>query len=475
MITSSMQVNLIDHMGSDLTVVNAARVSFDKESEWELDPYANLGFGGDKLSDKDAKLIGYLAKHNHWSPFAHTSIQLRVKAPIFVARQLVKHCVTGDTEVTFCKPVAGKSNGRIKRTIEELHRMWTGKVKYQGGKKGKRNVSGGHVKVFNGDTQQFESSHIIDVIYQGVKPVFLLTTESGQSVRITENHKVMTQRGWVAVAELTPGVDYMVTEELSGVLINPGNKRRDYDVADVIARREHVKTECVRCGATKNLECDHIVPVNAGGTHDAENLQTLCSKCHREKSAKEKSAHRPNAFQPRWTQIVSIEPAGSEDVYDITVEGWHNFLANGLVVHNCVGGVWNEVSRRYVDSEPEFWFPEVWRGRPINAKQGSTGALDSKQPDMDIDIYTHDIVRKTVQLYSDLLTTGVAPEQARMILPQNMMTEWYWTGSLMFFCRVCRERLAPGAQAETREVAEQIAEQVAPLFPVSWAALMASE
>ena len=151
------------------------------------------------------------------------------------------------------------------------------------------------------------------------------------------------------------------------------------------------------------------------------------------------------------------------------------FVARQLVKHQ-VGGVWNEVSRRYVDSEPEFWFPEVWRGRPEGSiKQGSTGVLDSKQPDMDIDIYTHDIVRKTVQLYSDLLTTGVAPEQARMILPQNMMTEWYWTGSLMFFCRVCRERLAPGAQQETREVAEQIAEIVASLFPVSWAALMGSE
>lgn len=241
MITSPMKVTLIDHMGTDLTVVNAARVSFDKESDWVQGSFTTAPDPDDAeavvwtipkyLSDKDAKLIAYLAKHNHWSPFAHTSVQLRVKAPIFVARQLVKH---------------------------------------------------------------------------------------------------------------------------------------------------------------------------------------------------------------------------------------------------QVGGVWNEVSRRYVDSEPEFWFPEVWRGRPVNAKQGSTGVLDSKQPDMDIDIYAHDIVRKTVQLYSDLLTTGVAPEQARMILPQNMQTEWYWTGSLMFFCRVCRERLAPGAQAETREVAEQIAEQVAPLFPVSWAALMDS-
>ena len=78
-------------------------------------------------------------------------------------------------------------------------------------------------------------------------------------------------------------------------------------------------------------------------------------------------------------------------------------------------------------------------------------------------------------LYQRMIDGGVAPEQARMILPQNMMTEWYWTGSLMFFARVCKERLAPSAQAETREVAEQISAIVAPLFPVSWAALNVKE
>jgi len=74
-----MEVDLIDHMGSDLTVVNAARVSFAKESK--------------EFSDKDEKLINYLAKHNHWSPFGHCSLQFRIKAPVFVARQLVKHQV----------------------------------------------------------------------------------------------------------------------------------------------------------------------------------------------------------------------------------------------------------------------------------------------------------------------------------------------------------------------------------------------
>ena len=237
--TAAMKVEFIDHMGTDLTVVNAARVSFDKTSEWDgivtfpdpQDPEASCW--AHKLSDKDAKLIKYLADHNHWSPFAHTSIQLRVKAPVFVARQLVKH---------------------------------------------------------------------------------------------------------------------------------------------------------------------------------------------------------------------------------------------------QVGGVWNEVSRRYVDSEPEFWFPDTWRGRPAGSmKQGSSGVVDL--PDhfvqyLDVNLKPIDAVQLSVNMYNHMLECGVAPEQARMMLPQNMMTEWYWTGSLMFFVRVCRERLDPHAQQETREVAEGIAEIVAPLFPVSWSALM---
>lgn len=236
--TSPMQVTLVDHMGSDLSVVNAARVSFDKESDWELDfTPPDHKFGNNILKESDSKLIGYLAKHNHWSPFAHTSIQLRVKAPIFVARQLVKH---------------------------------------------------------------------------------------------------------------------------------------------------------------------------------------------------------------------------------------------------QVGGVWNEVSRRYVDSEPEFYFPEVWRGRPVNAKQGSSGVVDRVRfhdvggvgVEYNIVPTVNQMVNDALHIYNDLIAGGVAPEQARMVLPQNMHTEWYWTGSLMFFCRVCRERLAPGAQQETREVAEQIAEIVAPLYPVAWSALM---
>lgn len=237
--TAQMKVELIDRMGSDLTVVNAARVSFDKESDWEKALVRNAEGAAthfeEQLSERDTKLIAYLAKHNHWSPFAHTSIQLRVKAPIFVARQLVKH---------------------------------------------------------------------------------------------------------------------------------------------------------------------------------------------------------------------------------------------------QVGGVWNEVSRRYVDSEPEFWFPEVWRGRPEGSmKQGSCGVVEvMRDPDEGGDIepgqYAEWVCLQTVKAYKAMIQAGVAPEQARMVLPQNMMTEWYWTGSLYFFARVCKLRLDAHAQAETREIAEQIAVICRSLFPVSWTALM---
>tara|TARA_E500000305_G_C4007647_1_gene230865 strand:- start:157 stop:864 length:708 start_codon:yes stop_codon:yes gene_type:complete len=95
----SNDVEYVDHMGTDLSVVNAARVSHDKESEWEIDREAMSRFVGHvppesefhKLSDKDVKLIKYLAKHSHWTPFAHTSITLRITAPVPIRTQFFKH------------------------------------------------------------------------------------------------------------------------------------------------------------------------------------------------------------------------------------------------------------------------------------------------------------------------------------------------------------------------------------------------
>lgn len=234
--TADISVQLLDHMGSDLSVVNAARVSFDKESDWEYeDPSykSSAPWVAKWLNDKDTKLINYLAKHKHTSPFNHCFASFRVKAPIFVARQLVKH-----------------------------------------------------------------------------------------------------------------------------------------------------------------------------------------------------------KFLP-----------------------------------------WNEVSRRYVDSEPEFYIPTMWRKRAENVKQGSSeDPVDQKYFMVylgdGIELTQYGVMDTVFTLYEALLQAGVCPEQARMVLPQNTMTEWVWSGSLGAWADMCRLRLDSHAQKETREVAEKIAASLKEIYPVSFAALI---
>ena len=217
-------VNLVDYMGNDLTVVNAARVSFNKESEWE---HPDSHVPANILSEKDQKLISYLAKHKHWTPFAHPQITLRIKAPIFIRTQLFKH---------------------------------------------------------------------------------------------------------------------------------------------------------------------------------------------------------------------------------------------------TVGFVENEESRRYVSDTPEIYCPQ-WRSKPTNgAKQGSE---DFVNPEL-VNSYNNDwekIAKPALEVYHKLIAEGVAPEQARSVLPQGTYTEWWWTGSLSAYARVYAQRIDPHAQWEVRQYAQAIYDIIQPLFPHSWKAL----
>jgi len=142
------------------------------------------------------------------------------------------------------------------------------------------------------------------------------------------------------------------------------------------------------------------------------------------------------------------------------------FVARQLVKHKFLR--WNEISRRYVDDEPEFYVPDVWRGRSADKKQGSEGVVDSNAGLL---YYNN----KSLGLYNQLLDEGVAPEQARMVLPQSTMTEWWWSGSLDAFASMCRLRCASDTQYESRIVADQISNVMGDLFPVSWSSLMNTE
>ena len=143
------------------------------------------------------------------------------------------------------------------------------------------------------------------------------------------------------------------------------------------------------------------------------------------------------------------------------------FVARQLVKHKFLR--WNEISRRYVDSEPEFYVLTDWRGRSEDKKQGSEGTITISN-DIVEDIYDEVIGR-----YRLLLDIGVCPEQARMVLPQSMITEWYWSGSLDAFADMCNLRCKPDTQYETQVVAGHIDTEMAKLFPVSWKALRENE
>ena len=149
------------------------------------------------------------------------------------------------------------------------------------------------------------------------------------------------------------------------------------------------------------------------------------------------------------------------------------FVARQLVKHKFLR--WNEVSRRYVSDNIEFYQPDLWRGQAKDKKQGSSGEVhevDSIFYGMQMPkdfVERHD--KSCLHVYNVLLDSGVCEEQARMSLPQNTMTEWYWSGSLDAFADMCNLRCKPDTQAETRQVAQQIDHKMIELFPVSWEAL----
>jgi thymidylate synthase (FAD) len=167
------------------------------------------------------------------------------------------------------------------------------------------------------------------------------------------------------------------------------------------------------------------------------------------------------------------------------------FVARQLVKHKFLR--WNEISRRYVDDKPEFYVPDVWRGRSEDKKQGSSDEVVDMlhwivaDPELSIEGHTeYDNVSDTpsrwssyvnaraLDLYNAMLNSDVAPEMARMTLPQSTMTEWYWSGSLDAFADMCRLRCKEDTQYESRLVADQISAKMSELFPVSWDALISN-
>lgn len=143
------------------------------------------------------------------------------------------------------------------------------------------------------------------------------------------------------------------------------------------------------------------------------------------------------------------------------------FIARQLVKHQ-VGGNWNEESRRYISHEPEFWLPKEVHTKPVNAKQGAAGVHPKSKEHID---WLAINAENCLAVYNAMLADDVAPEEARMVLPLNTMTNFIWTGSLLFFRRVIAQREDAHAQLAAQEFAAKLKEVVRPVYPHGYLAL----
>ncbi len=406
------KVEYVSHMGNDLFVANAARKSFGVDfTEFRTNEDGPRSPRG----RSDEQLIIDLVKDGHWLPFRHPHITFSCSSELPVARQLGKHqiglCLSGDTEVTFVKKVKGTSNGTFTKSLNYIADMWFGKIKYQGGLKGKLNITNSHIRVFNENTQRFETSHITNVIDSGIKDVFKITDNYGNTLKATENHQLLTDSGWKELKDIT----------LSDKLIRS-------DMGETFARTEP-------------------------RYNNWEDKQGITGS---------------TTLLPKYVEIFSIEFVGQEQCYDISVDTIHNFIGNGFVVHNC----WSEISRRYKTKDIAFtYLGDTWRLDMKDRKQG-TGEIAPDELQEKLKVIQSNNIKNSLTDYEKALELGAAPEQARYLLPQSMNAEWTWTGSLLAWAHMYKQRNHPDAQKECTEFVLQVSDVLYKLYPYSWKALV---
>lgn len=362
---AEMKVTYLDHMGDDISVVNAARVSFDKESDWEE---WNAETGLPELSNKDTKLIAYLAKHNHWSPFSHTSISLRIKAPIFVARQLVKH--------------------QVGLAWNEVSRRY------------------------------------VDSEVEIYMPSFWRSR--------AENVKQGSSNKEVKINTYGNGICVQCGKDVPRKSVGPRGKW-----------------------------CSEACRASHRKEHDPD-FRLHTAKYNAQSRGMEFSLNRGDVVWPTHCPLLGIELVYSS--FNTSNDNSPSLDRIDSSKGYIPGNVWvisNKANRMKNDGSKEELVKFAksillhFNGQVVP----ETGSVES-------------VCQHMVEYYYHLLDEGVAPEQARMVLPQNTMTEWIWTGSLYAFARVCNLRLDAHSQSETQEVAKMISDIIQPLFPVSWGVLV---
>jgi thymidylate synthase (FAD) len=464
-------VRLDDAMADDLSVVNGARVSFARRKT--------------EMDESDEALIRFLMRDRHGSPFEHNAFRFHIRCPIFVAREWFRHrvgCLTGDTIVTFLDTNGHGTRARAK-TIDELWRMWTEGERdghassaelyadidrlhasgmsqramtrtLGGGRRAVRariagangmrdarwRVRGMPLRVLDESTGEFTVGHIADVVDKGVQPVYLLTLADGKQLTLTENHRVLTEDGWKlmgdAVGLLGRGANARMTEPCA-LMVNGTMAHRDRDWLTA-RRREETELAFAREHSGRiGLVTEGTVPTRKGF-----------------------------ALTAHQVQVVGLSFVGLRQTYDLSVAGpWHNFVANGVVVHNS----FNEFSLRYAKATEDFYVPEA---DDVRTQVGKPGAYSFEQVEPELAEHTREKLREVYDAafgaYEELVEAGVARELARSVLPVGAYTQFYWTVNARSLMNFISLRNAQFAQLEIRRYAEAVEAFFAELMPITY-------
>lgn len=477
------------HKHADSMPVRAARVSHGQDGKTGKDP------------DKDLKLMRYLAEHKHLSPFEHQSATFLIECPIFVAREWHRHrtqCISGDSKIT-CFDKKGRT---FKRTIKSIYDLKYGGVvdnphvrvlngKQKNGKQAytKRtlkvegrvrvlpNCQSRTLRVLNEDTLKYLKVPMLDVMYSGKKEVFLLETLCGRTIKTTADHKILTESGWKEMREISIADKIAVSKKVATNFDPVGKYLRSAIGAWTTQQRNKKLTEdnntcyiCNKIFAKGDVVLDHVVPVSEDikKSLDVDNLKPACYKCHRLKTNTEQTGRKGQTrLGVVWSEVVK-EPTsvGIEDTYDISMpDPWHNFEANGIVVHNC----FNEISRRYTETDNDvFWKPSSFRKQATRNKQSSAGEIDKQSE-------AYEVLRRSYerayQDYQDLVALDVCREQARSVLPVGSVTRFYATANLRNWAHWHKLRVAEDSQYEIRVYANRVGDKLKDLWPDAWSIL----
>lgn len=500
-------IGLFEHMGSDLSIVRNARVSYD--AEWRTGEDAG----------KDSKLLKYLIEHNHTSPLESVTFTFDVKCPIFVARQWHRHrtwCVAGDTKVEFVRPCDGKP---YQMDIKTLSQRWNcnkvpGRKRHPRtlGEFNRDRIRSMRLRV-RGEAGGFEEASVLDVWQSGVKTTYTIRA-GGRAIRASQDHLFLTPEGWVPVKELSGryvclkgssgNVPLKVAPDISGKPEEWKNFSNGYDVSTLGRVRSwwgqgarSLRSEAILKKITINNSGRSVVGIGGATVqvsrlvaeafipnptnlpfvlHKDDNpLNNQVRNLYWGTAAQNSSDSMCNGTRQRreflFTLVDSITVFGEEPVFDMTVDhASHNFIANGFVVHNC----YNEISARYAQLPAEYYVPDA---QHITTQSKSSKQARTQEPHHAAEAWRTTMAghcRVAFDLYEAALRDGVPRELARAVLPMSTYTHFFATVNLLNLIKFIKLRVHPHAQWEIQQYARAIIELITPVVPVTMGHLQAS-